>query len=494
MKISIIALLLILIMLFACTENTVKNDTPSDTDASSVETEKADPLAHIKFEDFGGYNFNMLIINQGSITYDNVSLYVEEETFDNINDAAYLRNRMLEEKFNITFSAMMIAEANMTASIRNSVNSADNAYDIVCPRMTQASALAADGYLLNLNNVPNIDMNRNYWDQDAIRDSSLAKKLYMLTGDLMTVQHDCTYITMFNLELYNDLGYTDNLYEVVRQNKWTYDKFYEIVSDSRATADLNGDGVLDREDRFGNMSDTISPRIWYVGNGEVIIGKDKDDLPFLPENTSKKNDILSKVVTMMYNGSITIMVDGPKPIRILNTENVWTEANAMFAEGNIMFRIAALRGLKDFRAMNANFGVLPVPMYDTNQPRYNHLVGTQLTDCITIPSTAPNAARTGLIVEAMAAASTETVLYAFYDRTLVTKLTRDEDSVDMLDIIFSTRIYDPGITYNFGGIYGYFVTMATDTTYTYERMIAQYGQKIQSEIDTTIEKYLNSEN
>ena len=39
---------------------------------------------------------------------------------------------------------------------------------------------------------------------------------------------------------------------------------------------------------------------------------------------------------------------------------------------------------------------------------------------------------------------------AYYDQTLIGQYTRDEESVDMLDIIFSTRVYDVGIYYNIG--------------------------------------------
>ncbi len=39
---------------------------------------------------------------------------------------------------------------------------------------------------------------------------------------------------------------------------------------------------------------------------------------------------------------------------------------------------------------------------------------------------------------------------AYYDQTLIGQYTRDEESVDMLDIIFATRVYDVGIYYKIG--------------------------------------------
>ena len=46
--------------------------------------------------------------------------------------------------------------------------------------------------------------------------------------------------------------------------------------------------------------------------------------------------------------------------------------------------------------------------------------------------------------------SGDTALPAFYDLALGEKLSRDEDSKRMLDVIFGSRIYDVGMSY-FGG-------------------------------------------
>lgn len=66
-----------------------------------------------------------------------------------------------------------------------------------------------------------------------------------------------------------------------------------------------------------------------------------------------------------------------------------------------------------------------------------------------IPKSAPDTERTGLILEALAAESRYTVIPAYYD--IAFKDSGEEESVDMLDIIFSSRVYDLGELYQFGG-------------------------------------------
>jgi len=50
------------------------------------------------------------------------------------------------------------------------------------------------------------------------------------------------------------------------------------------------------------------------------------------------------------------------------------------------------------------------------------------------------------MLEALQSESAKTVRPAYYDIALKTKYTRDDDSVEMLDLIFNTRVVDIGDT------------------------------------------------
>ncbi|MBQ2707542.1 MAG: hypothetical protein IJF67_04700, partial [Clostridia bacterium] len=57
-----------------------------------------------------------------------------------------------------------------------------------------------------------------------------------------------------------------------------------------------------------------------------------------------------------------------------------------------------------------------------------------------------------LILEAFAAKSMELVTPAFYDVTLTGKTIRDEDSAEMLEIIYGSKIYDIGYFFQWGDL------------------------------------------
>lgn len=51
----------------------------------------------------------------------------------------------------------------------------------------------------------------------------------------------------------------------------------------------------------------------------------------------------------------------------------------------------------------------------------------------------------------MAYYSVDTLTATYYDNALKTRYVRDEESGDMLDIIFATRVYDLGFISDWGG-------------------------------------------
>ena len=59
-----------------------------------------------------------------------------------------------------------------------------------------------------------------------------------------------------------------------------------------------------------------------------------------------------------------------------------------------------------------------------------------------IPTTNADLERTGVLLEALAYESMKTVKPAFYDGMLMGKISRDNDSEAMLDIVFTTLQYD----------------------------------------------------
>ena len=69
-----------------------------------------------------------------------------------------------------------------------------------------------------------------------------------------------------------------------------------------------------------------------------------------------------------------------------------------------------------------------------------------------VPVTAADTDKVSFILEAMSKASYEDVMPAFYRDYMERKLVRDEESIEMLNIIYNSIFFDCGSLYNWGAL------------------------------------------
>ena len=87
-------------------------------------------------------------------------------------------------------------------------------------------------------------------------------------------------------------------------------------------------------------------------------------------------------------------------------------------------------------------------------------------------------------MEALAYTSREIVRPVYYDQILDYKYMRDEDSVDMLDIILSTRVFDLGWFYKVGTYCDEVIFMIWDNTPNFTSRYEKFADKAQADIES----------
>ena len=116
----------------------------------------------------------------------------------------------------------------------------------------------------------------------------------------------------------------------------------------------------------------------------------------------------------------------------------------MFQADRGLFYAASCFYIENLRNMQTDFGILPYPKYDESQKEYySRIEGCEMSG---IPNTITDKARTSAVIEALASISATTVEPAYYDIVLKSQAARDNDSSEMLDIIFANRVFDLGDT------------------------------------------------
>ena len=145
------------------------------------------------------------------------------------------------------------------------------------------------------------------------------------------------------------------------------------------------------------------------------------------------------------------------------------------------------------REMELNFGILPNPKFDESQEEYHNAVHAWATTAVSIPVTSPDAERTGIILEALTAESFYTLRPAYFDISLQSQLLRDEESGEMLELIFATRVYDLAHVFNWGGIFDIFGSLAgsgsADFVSAYERILP----RVEAAMQRTLESFAEHE-
>jgi len=418
-------------------------------EAAAEETEYVETLdAEVK--DYEGRTINIVLAGNWSFT----DFIAEEMTGEAINDAKYTTNAAVGELYNVEFA---VNNQSGQASggtgagyklIDNMVMAGTNDYDIADIGCYDVSTLAYGGKLLDLNAVKNIDLSKSWWDPKANEHLSVAGKMFYSTGDAGVLDNDCTYCILFNKQMITNFN-LDNPYDLVRENKWTYDKFVEMAN--TGYIDMNGNGTTDAEDSIGIImwQDSV------IGMLHASSGKfatiNADGLIEMTLNSERNFDVLTSWLTLKTQPLIGFIGSGATIAE--------ADLHTMFTDQRAMFYCRYVKAVSWFRDMDTDFGILPYPKWDETQQDFCNTMHAYGTSYFCIPTTVADADMSGAILESLSYYGKENITPAYYDTTLKGKYFRDEESSEMLDLIFASRFFDVGTYYQLGGYNEKVITM-----------------------------------
>ena len=456
-----------------------KSDSPSTGAAGGEnpgETNEARLEPDVPSADYGGHEFTILV-SLNSLTAEVWNdFHAEEETGDVLNDAIYKRNIHVEEKLNVRINDLMLdpveAKDRPTAQkmLKNSIAAGDGEYDAAMLAGYAMCSLASGGFLMDMNDMPPLDLSKPWWDQKANRDLMVKNKMFYTTGDISNVVNEATLAILFNKKLIRDHGF-ESPYDLVKSGKWTYDKLIEMAM--QVGQDLNGDGKMGLEDLYGAFvwDDTMHGIVNSIGEKCAKINGGEIELTLHSERTLQS-----------FDKYISFILD--KDHALIYQRQDWSgeKTNAMFANNQGLFYLQIMELVVRLRAMEVDFGVLPYPKLEAAQDNYYSTVNGWHAGFLCVPEAQRDAARTGAILESMAAESMQTLRPAYYDIALKGKLVRDEESEEMLDLIFDSKIYDIGWIYEIGGYNEEIMNLCRNRKTDFVSMYEKYLPKAEKDI------------
>jgi len=463
-----LALLMLIPMLVACQDATDKpGETTVGDDGTKEPSETTAPWDHgIPKTDYKEREFYISVPLSGDM-WGELSYDREEDNGDAIESAIYKRNREVEDFFNITIKVEGHGPTDSQApAFQSFALAGSDVIDMIAVGFYQSGKpFIVNDYVLPWNNVENINLSRDYWNDSVTKTLSILGQNYYIVGDVNWFTMSEVSVCYFNKQVAKNLeSKIGNLYEAVEDNKWTFDTALAAATQAKSE---NGDGKWDELDTYGAIQNTIIgvTGFLYAANYKTVIMSDNG--PQFNIQTEKMNNIISYIVGFCNdnNVSYTETFDYAHQSKGID----------IFFDNRALFYFDILMHAQSFRDRENDFGILPYPKYDDKQKDYVSYANQWGLACA-LPCTASDTARTGAILEVLSAKSLEYIVPAYYEKTLMGKIKRDDESEAMLDIIFSNILYDFGICY------------CTDLSYIFPKSLVEGNNKSVSSVYRRVEK------
>ena len=168
------------------------------------------------------------ILNTGWVWSMYTFIDFETQTGDSLDDVVYERNRRIEKLFNVKLDVREAAIDDLAGLVRTSVMAGDQTYDAAYIKGDHLNGIITDGCVLDLTDVDGLNLDKPWWNQNVRNSCKLGKdgSLYFAVSELSLTAFDLTWCLMFNETKMEELN-MDKPYDLVRNGKWTLDKFHE---------------------------------------------------------------------------------------------------------------------------------------------------------------------------------------------------------------------------------------------------------------------------
>ena len=421
--------LMLLSVLVAC----VDSNQDDDDALQSIESETDEAAIALSQISVDWDQDEFAVLAREDFHYD--EWYTEDRT-EVLEDAVYQRNLAFEEYCDLKLNIIPCVTSEMNAEIKKDVQAGTGEYDLLQNHMANTANLASDGSLVSFTALDGMDLSAPWWDQGTAN-FVISDRIYFMNGAINYSDEGTTYVLLFNKQFAKDQEIDP--YDMVYNNEWTLDNFQSLIKN--VSFDSSGDGKMTEADTYGFVATWETGSTFFFGSDLRYIVCEEGQDPYLALDSSamnKASDLLDKVLGIFYvNNSTYASPPGEEGLG----KSVFVSGRGLFYSEVVMYIVAL------GKEMETDFGVLPIPKYNTQQENYitwtNGICSTS-----SISKAAQNLERLGPTLEALAIMSHQRVTPAYYDTVLQRKSVRDEESQGMLDIIFKTRTYDLCMYYN----------------------------------------------
>lgn len=345
------------------------------------------------------------------------SLPVQREWYkdvaeDDLDEVITMRNEAVAETLNIDVQYEAMASSDyeecldqFTTAIKEDVDIDLHNYDIVANYAYAGANVAVRDYIANLADktiFPYFEFSLPCWNQAIVNTTLINDQLYYITGDLNLSTFDKTMVVFLNKTLYNSKKGADDPedlqdlalegYDFTANNGkgagvaggFTYDDLYRwasVFEDSNGTEGNQHDDFHAISSAFSSIPLDAFPYAWDL---EYLIENADGSHSYNVVSNTRVEDAIVKVQNLLDSTRSSA-------VGVANNDDTgncslggYSEPIAHFAADKSIFALHLLycneTDNSTLREMTSEFGLLPMPKYDSEQVDY----GTTAHDAYTL--------------------------------------------------------------------------------------------------------------
>ncbi|MBR5459934.1 MAG: hypothetical protein IKV53_03630 [Clostridia bacterium] len=427
-------------LLFSCDKEKKENNNETSSsgavvDDGSIFYERSLVSDDLPEKDYGGRDFRVVI-------HDLKDIYIPEEEKnkgDLIKDAKLARNEKVENRFNVKIKVVYNGTyGEVSDYVSKTVLAGNDEFDLLMGMAVSTGGLVQKNLFLNWYNIEHVNFDKPWWAESNKTDLTYNGKCPLAVSDLNFSSLTSTYCMLFNKNLAASYELGD-IYGIVLDGKWTYDKLHEMVKDIYVD---DGNDTRDESDFYGLAhanGSCVNTYLWAFDN--PVCAKNAEGVPQIAIKTDKINSIVTDIYDMFYNTE-GVYFDGKLSNEKALSGDIFYSKRAIFTTGSI-----GAPTTERFRNFEDDIGIIPYPKYDENQTEY-YTMADGFHTILAVPKTCRDTAFVGMITEALSAESWKTLTPTLYEIALKTRYLRDNESKEIMDIIINGRTFDFGYIYD----------------------------------------------
>ncbi len=430
---------------------------------------------------YEGYTFRVLSAKTGN---DSSKIDSDSITGSVISDAVYQRNINVQSRLGIVIEETRDTPENVHKIAIQSALAHEDLYSAVWNYSSYMGAMAAGGYLVSSDYLLEANYEKPWWNSRAMEENSVAGAKFLLYSDIQMSFYDAHSLVGINMDMYEKLGELADPYALMDSGAWTWDAMYNMVK--AASSDVDGNSVMNSEDTYGIAAEPDSVLPLMFACGTRMSEKDELDLPYITcYDNEKFFDVYTMISQSLFSGETSVY-----DVTAFPEEDV--SALDMFKDEKSLFVVTTVGKLDALRAMESEFGVLPMPKYADYQSDYISYISGSSACALGIPVTGSNFLRTGVILENLAAETwREGGLRDIYlDSILEFRYVNDDLSRKALDTVLRTGTFDLAEIYGWGELADNVTALAADGAEKLSSSLAKDKSKINSDMYNFIDMIL----